>query len=105
MPFDPAERAAQISTQVREALRKALPAPAEQFFTVMVPGKVVNLSEYAEGFDDKGNLTNPILPIETERKQAVLCDDMPALAPVQLGPTGKSVARSYSAAISKLIPT
>ena len=29
---------------------------------------------------------------------------MPALGPVQLGPTGRSVARSYSAALSKLVP-
>lgn len=102
--FDPVERTAQISLQIREAVRKALPAPLEQFFTVMVPGKVVNYADYSEGFDDDGNSTVPVLPSVTELNQAILCDDMPALAPVQLGPTGKSVARSYDAAISKLIP-
>lgn len=36
------ERVAIISQQIREAVRKALPAPPDQFFHVMVPGKVVN---------------------------------------------------------------
>jgi len=36
-------RIAQISMDIRQAVRKALPAPPEQFFTMMVPGKVLNL--------------------------------------------------------------
>lgn len=36
------DRIAEISTRVREAVRAALPAPMEQFFTIMVPGKVIN---------------------------------------------------------------
>ncbi|KAG6847697.1 hypothetical protein H0H93_006492, partial [Arthromyces matolae] len=102
--FDPVKRTAEISWKIREALRAALPAPREQFFTVMVPGKVVNFADYSEGFDQDGNPTAPILPTVTELNQAILCDDMPALAPVQLGPTGRSVSRSYDAAISKLVP-
>lgn len=35
------DRIGQISTKIREAIRAALPAPAEQFLTVMIPGKVV----------------------------------------------------------------
>lgn len=37
-------RIAIISQRIREAIRAALPAPPEQFFHVMVPGKVVNFS-------------------------------------------------------------
>lgn len=37
-------RIAKISREIREAIREALPAPPEQFFHVMVPGKVVNFS-------------------------------------------------------------
>lgn len=48
--FDPVERAAKISFQIREVLRQALPAPLEQFFTVMVPGKVVNFAVKAFSF-------------------------------------------------------
>jgi hypothetical protein len=102
--FDPVKRTAEISFMLREGIRNALPAPIEQFFTVMVPGKVVNFEDYSEGFDSNGKRTAPILPMVTELNQAILCDDMPVLSPVQLGPTGKSVARSYDAAISKLIP-
>ena len=36
------KRIADISLRIRNAIRDALPAPPEQFFTVMVPGKVVN---------------------------------------------------------------
>ncbi|KAG6908106.1 hypothetical protein DXG01_006144 [Tephrocybe rancida] len=102
--FSPIKRTAEISWQIREALRAALPTSREQFFTVMVPGKVVNFADYSEGFDTEGNRTAPVLPAATELNQAILCDDMPALSPVQMGPTGRSVAHSYDAAISKLVP-
>lgn len=36
------DRIAEISKRVRDAVRAALPTPLEQFFTVMVPGKIVN---------------------------------------------------------------
>lgn len=55
------------------------------------------------GYDQNGFQTSPLLPLATELNQAVLCDDMPALAGIQLGPTGRSVARSYAAALSKLV--
>ena len=35
-------RIAEITMTVRQAVRQALPAPPEQFFTMMVPGKVLN---------------------------------------------------------------
>ncbi|KAJ7307798.1 hypothetical protein DFH08DRAFT_1051408, partial [Mycena albidolilacea] len=92
------KRAGEISTKIREALRKSLPAPPEQFFTVMIPGKVVDFEASFSEF------LNSLLPTKVELAQARLCDDMPALAAMQLGPTGRSVARSYATAISKLIP-
>ncbi|RDB17300.1 hypothetical protein Hypma_001916 [Hypsizygus marmoreus] len=103
--FDPVGRSAQISVQIREAIRGALPTPPEQFFTVMIPGKVVNFKDFSEGFDPlTGELTSTVVPNSVELNQAMLCDDMPALSTVQLGPTGKSVARSYAAALGKLVP-
>jgi hypothetical protein len=102
---DEVQRIAQISWQVRQALRASLPAPPEQFFTVMVPGKVLNLNDYTGGYDAYGYPTTPILPRDVQLAQAILCDDMPALAGVQLGPTGKSVSRSYAAALDKLTPS
>ena len=35
------QRIKEISMRIREAIRASLPTPQEQFFTVMVPGKVV----------------------------------------------------------------
>lgn len=63
------------------------------------------MQDYAGGFDEDGEANTPILPIATELNQARLCDDMPALAPVQIGPTGRSVSRSYGATLSKLVPS
>ncbi|KAG6852865.1 hypothetical protein C0991_008500 [Blastosporella zonata] len=91
--FDPVKRTAEISWNIREALRAALPAPHEQFFIIMVPGK-----DYSEGFDNDVNPTASILRTVTELNQALQCDAMAA-------PTGKSVSRSYDGAISKLVPT
>ena len=34
---------ANISTGIRNAIRAALPMPKEQYFTAMVPAKVINL--------------------------------------------------------------
>ncbi|KAG6811962.1 hypothetical protein H0H92_005066 [Tricholoma furcatifolium] len=94
---DPVERAAQISFLIRDAIRKAFPAPQEQFFTVMVPGKVVNLAEYAKGFDTQGESTTPVLPTDVERAQAILCDDMPVLGPVhKLVPAGSTIGIDIS---------
>ncbi|KAF9646801.1 hypothetical protein BDM02DRAFT_2887822 [Thelephora ganbajun] len=98
------DRVARVSLDIRRAVTAALPAPPEQFFTMMVPGKVLNFEDFTKGFDAKGKTTTPTLPREVELAQAILCDDMPALSAVQLGPTGRSVARSYSATLSKLCP-
>ncbi|CAE7138793.1 unnamed protein product [Rhizoctonia solani] len=91
-------RIANMSTTIREAVRKALPTPSGQFLTVMVPGKVVNFEDYVT---DGNEL---MLPLKTQLNQAILCDDMPAMAPIQMGPTGRSVSRSYATTISKLVP-
>ena len=40
---------------------------------------------------------------KVEISQAILCDDIPAMDIVQLGPTGRSVSRSYLKAIRKLV--
>ncbi|KAF8596197.1 hypothetical protein BDV93DRAFT_539470 [Ceratobasidium sp. AG-I] len=92
------KRIGDISTKICEALRQSLPTAPEQYMTVMVPGKVVNFDDY------KTDGTSVILPLATELNQAILCDDMPTLSPIQMGPTGRSVARSYANALGKLVP-
>ncbi|KAG8709411.1 hypothetical protein FRC08_018363 [Ceratobasidium sp. 394] len=94
------DRIGEISDRIREAVRAALPTPPEQFLTLMVPGKVVTLEDFKV---DKEH--DVVLSHKTELNQAILCDDMPTLSTLQMGPTGKSVARSYSEVISKLVPS
>jgi hypothetical protein len=82
----------------------------------MVPGKVVDLGMLRTSSTVTISLKlilpnldmykvhedRVILPLATELNQAILCDDMPVLSTIQLGPTGRSVARSYAATINKL---
>ncbi|KAL4254579.1 hypothetical protein ABKN59_005191 [Abortiporus biennis] len=104
--FDPVARTAYISKQIMGSVRAIFQPPAEQFLTIMVPSKVITFEDYTDGLDpETGALSATILPLSTELNNAILCDDMPALSPVQLGPTGRSVSRSYATAISKLVPT
>ncbi|KAF7365043.1 Helicase with zinc finger domain 2 [Mycena venus] len=123
---DQLKRVAQISMNIREVVRRSLPAPPEQFFTMMIPGKVLDLDvsaipftryeqppdhlcseqRFAQGFNSRGELDTEaqLLPRSVQVAEAILCDDMPALAPIQLGPTGRSVARSYTSTLNKLCP-
>lgn len=58
-----------------------------------------------DGIDAAGNRTTITPPLAVRLAEGRLVDDMPALSSVALGPTGRSVARSYEAALSKLCPT
>lgn len=62
------------------------------------------MTTIAEDYKIDLTATDLLLPQKTELANAVLCDDMPPLANIAMGPTGRSVARSYAAAISKLVP-
>ena len=105
-----------ISMQIRKAISAALPAPENQHLTVMAPGKAVEFGNYVTflaGAESKTDLDladdyrlydkRKEIGRKVEISQAILCDDMPAVDSVQLGPTGKSVSRSYLKAISKLV--
>ncbi|EJF57272.1 hypothetical protein DICSQDRAFT_129594 [Dichomitus squalens LYAD-421 SS1] len=93
------KRIGDISVKTREAIRASLPTGKEQYLHVMVPGKVVDFNDYTV---DKEN--DVLILTKVELKQAILCDDMPMLSPIQMGPSGRSVSRSYANTISKLIP-
>ena len=41
---DQLARIAEISLKIRQAVRSAIPAPPEQFFTMQVPGTVLNFN-------------------------------------------------------------
>ncbi|KDQ53226.1 hypothetical protein JAAARDRAFT_72716 [Jaapia argillacea MUCL 33604] len=93
-----------VSLILRQQIRAALPTAQDQFLTVMVPGKVLDLKSF-DPYDANGNRSSAITPDGIRLREAILCDDMPALGPVQLSPSGKSVMRSYITALDRLIPT
>ncbi|KAG8846737.1 hypothetical protein FRB91_000505 [Serendipita sp. 411] len=90
-----------ISRKLREKIRAVIPTPPEQFMTVMVPGKVLNLNEY-NWMDESGKPTAVETPTDVVCREAMLVDDMPAMDTVQMGPTGKSISNSYAATLDKL---
>jgi hypothetical protein len=74
-----------------------MPAPPERFVTIMLPGNST-ITRTATVLTD--NQTHSLL-LRGVKTRGDNCDDMPALAGVQLGPIGKSVSRRY-AALDKL---
>ncbi|KAF9642626.1 hypothetical protein BDM02DRAFT_3124358 [Thelephora ganbajun] len=98
------ETVARISLDIRRAVIASLPTPPEQFLSLNVPGKVLNFKDFTDGWDDEGNATDVVPPLRVQLNEAILSDDMPTLSGIQLGPTGRSVAQSYSATLSKFCP-
>ncbi|KAF9642588.1 hypothetical protein BDM02DRAFT_3235284 [Thelephora ganbajun] len=95
---------ARISLDIRRAVIASLPTPPEQFLTLNVPGKVLNFKDFTDGWDDEGNAKTVAPPLRVQLNEAILCDDMPTLSGIQLGPTGRSIAQSYGATLSKFCP-
>ncbi|KAI8415866.1 hypothetical protein FOFC_05493 [Fusarium oxysporum] len=97
-----AARAAAVSQQVREALQSSLPVAPEQMMTVQIPGTVINAKEKGPyWFNPKEHAETPH---RIKVHEARLVDGMVPLSKIMMGPTGKSVARSYAAALDMLIP-
>ena len=55
------DRIAQISMNIRQAVRDALPAPPEQFFTMMVPAKVLNFDVSPTSLPRMSSLTRVLM--------------------------------------------
>ncbi|KAI8716368.1 hypothetical protein NCS52_00930200 [Fusarium sp. LHS14.1] len=75
--------AAQAAASIRQALQASFPVAPEQLMTVQVPGTTIN-----SGMVDTARLVDGMIP----------------LSKIMMGPTGKSVSRSYAAALDMLIP-
>ncbi|KAF8311730.1 hypothetical protein DL93DRAFT_2168836 [Clavulina sp. PMI_390] len=93
------QQMAKVAMQVREAMRNTLPTPPEQYFTLNIPGKIINFDDFIPDSDET------ITPGYIQANEAKLCDDMVPLAGIQLGPTGRSVSSSYDTALDELIPS
>ncbi|KAL6819265.1 hypothetical protein V8C43DRAFT_326288 [Trichoderma afarasin] len=84
---------------VRSAIAAAIPVANNQVFTVSLPGTIIDWKDY---YYNSSKLIRP--PLDIQVKEARLVDGMIPLSKFTAGKTGKSVARSYLAALDLLVP-
>ncbi|PTB62270.1 hypothetical protein BBK36DRAFT_1163305 [Trichoderma citrinoviride] len=77
----------------------AIPVANNQVFTVSLPGTIIDWKDY---YYNSSKLIKP--PLDIQVKEARLVDGMIPLSKYTAGKTGKSVARSYLAALDLLVP-
>ncbi|KAF4339124.1 Phage tail fiber repeat 2 [Fusarium beomiforme] len=95
-------QAALVSQKVREALQASLPVATEQLMTVQIPGTIIDTSDPGPYVWDSKQESDT--PHRIKVNESRLVDNMVPLSKVMMGVTGKSVARSYAAALDMLIP-
>ncbi|KAK7454896.1 hypothetical protein CaCOL14_005957 [Colletotrichum acutatum] len=87
------------SETVRGAIASAIPVASNQVLTVSLPGTIIDWKDYYY------NVSKHIRPpLDVQVKEARLVDGMIPLSKYTVGKTGKSVARSYLAALDLLVP-
>ncbi|CZS79599.1 unnamed protein product [Fusarium graminearum] len=103
-------QAALVSQKVREALQASLPVATEQLMTVQIPGTIIDTTgEINQPPSEPGpyvwnSKEESDTPHRIKVNESRLVDNMVPLSKVMMGITGKSVARSYAAALDMLIP-
>ncbi|KAK0664521.1 hypothetical protein QBC41DRAFT_233719 [Cercophora samala] len=93
---------ARMSRSLREAVAASMPCASEQYVTISMPGLVIDTSSSSPYISKE--------PVTSGRRnqvivnEAKLVDNMIPLDQIMLGPTGKSVTRSYVSALDFLKP-
>ncbi|KAL4403651.1 hypothetical protein CABS03_14911 [Colletotrichum abscissum] len=87
------------SETVRGAIASSIPVASNQVLTVSLPGTVIDWKDYY--YNVSKNIKPPL---DVQVKEARLVDGMIPLSKYTAGKTGKSVARSYLAALDLLVP-
>ncbi|KAF5963922.1 hypothetical protein FBULB1_13082 [Fusarium bulbicola] len=87
------------SETVRGAIASSIPVASNQVLTVSLPGTVIDWKDYY--YNVSKNIKPPL---DIQIKEARLVDGMIPLSKYTAGKTGKSVARSYLAALDLLVP-
>ncbi|RSL69668.1 hypothetical protein CEP54_002196 [Fusarium duplospermum] len=93
-----------ISTKLREAIIKSMPCAFEQYLTISIPGQVIDTSDGGTFVSDPSNKMTVDRHDEVRVNESRLVDAMVPLDKIMLGPTGKSVSRSYYTALDTLVP-
>ncbi|KAM0438111.1 hypothetical protein ACHAQK_006842 [Fusarium lateritium] len=87
------------SETVRGAIASSIPVASNQVLTVSLPGTVIDWKDYYYSVSK-----NIKPPLDVQIKEARLVDGMIPLSKYTAGKTGKSVSRSYLAALDLLVP-
>ncbi|KAH8144641.1 uncharacterized protein LAJ45_11350 [Morchella importuna] len=91
-----------LALQIRKAIVASLPTARDQFLTISMPGRIIDTTPGGEFVPQ----TTYSASGDNKRKvnEAKLVDSMVPLSTVMLGPSGKSVSRSYLSALDHLVP-
>ncbi|RTE77465.1 hypothetical protein BHE90_008072 [Fusarium euwallaceae] len=93
-----------ISTKLREAIIKSMPCAFEQYLTISIPGQVIDTTDGGSFVSETSKKMTVDRLEEVRVNESRLVDAMVPLDKVMLGPTGKSVSRSYYTALDTLVP-
>ncbi|KAL7946421.1 hypothetical protein V8C42DRAFT_357282 [Trichoderma barbatum] len=103
MSDDQEKQAAAVLKSMKHAsevsLVPAIPVATNQVLTVSLPGTIIDWKDY---YYNSSKLIKA--PLDIQVKEARLVDGMIPLSKFTAGKTGKSVARSYLAALDLLVP-
>ncbi|RAL15379.1 uncharacterized protein BO97DRAFT_210257 [Aspergillus homomorphus CBS 101889] len=86
------------SSTIREAIARTLPIASTQLLSLQVPAIILDPDDYHW---DKSKAS---MPLKTRIAEAKLVDSMVPVSKLSIGQCGKSVARSYMAALDRLVP-
>ncbi|KAL8802865.1 MAG: hypothetical protein Q9182_003552 [Xanthomendoza sp. 2 TL-2023] len=90
---------ASAAQTIRQAISVSLPVAPTQLMTMQIPGLAINPKDYTW---DQNSLA--FAPLAVRVNEARLVDNMVPVSKMTMGRTGKSVARSYLAALDLLVP-
>ncbi|PON24680.1 hypothetical protein TGAM01_v206610 [Trichoderma gamsii] len=87
-----------VATTIREAISSSFTVPSTQLMTVQVPGTIIDPSEFCWN-----ETIDSIKPLGVRIAEAQLVDNQIPISKVMIHRTGKSVSRSYLAALDCLV--
>ncbi|RMJ15731.1 hypothetical protein CDV36_004566 [Fusarium kuroshium] len=93
-----------ISTKLREVIIKSMPCAFEQYLTISIPGQVIDTTDGGSFVSEASKKMTVDRLEEVRVNESRLVDAMVPLDKVMLGPTSKSVSRSYYTALDTLVP-
>ncbi|KAL9601240.1 MAG: hypothetical protein Q9219_002645 [cf. Caloplaca sp. 3 TL-2023] len=95
---------ARINQDLRKAVLASFPCAFEQYVAIQMPGAIIDTRLGGSSYLLKGEKATADIRNMIQCNEAMLVDSMVPLDKIMLGPTGKSVTRSYMTALDMLVP-